>query len=205
MQIEIWSDFMCPYCYIGLQSLEAAIKELNLDSKLVFRAFELYPNETRTGVKFFDNMKEKYNIDDYEINLRYNRIEKYAEKVGLKYNMKDGILANTNFLHRVMKYAATVDKEHALEEELMKAVFIEGKDVSDLNVLKEKASVIGLDYDKAIEFAEILSTKALVLEDENMATALGIDVIPSYRLNEDEIVLGTLEKDEWIEKLKKYE
>lgn len=195
---------MCPYCYIGLVPLLEAIEELNVKPELVFCAFELNPSLESNGKLFTENMKEKHELNDYEVKGTVKRMEKYAEDVGLKYNFEKAIAANTNMAHRVMKLAEENGKALELEIELMKAVFIEGLDVGDIEVLKEKASKVGLDKSKVEEYIDLGSTKALVLEDENVAQALKINVVPSYRINEDEIIEGTMEKDQWVNKLKEY-
>lgn len=204
MEIQVFSDFMCPYCYIGLVSFLEAIKELNINPQIQFCAFELNDELHSNGELFLENMKKKHELNDYEVKSTVNRMEKYAKEVGLDYNLNNAIAANTNLAHRFMKFAEENGKSLALEIEFMKAVFVEGLDISKIEVLKEKASNIGLDTTMIDEYVKRGSTRALVLEDENIAHALKINVVPSYRINESEIIEGTMDKDEWINKLKEY-
>lgn len=204
MKIQIFSDFMCPYCYIGLVPLLEAIDELKIRPEIVFCAFELNEDLESTGKLFTQNMKEKHDLNNFEVKATVNRMEKYAKEVGLDYNLEKAIAANTNLAHRLMKFAEENNKALELEIELMKAVFIEGLDIGKIDVLKSIAKRVELDTSDIEKYLELGSTKALVLEDKNIAHALKINVVPSYRIDEDEIVEGTMEKDEWINKLKQY-
>lgn len=199
MKIEIFSDFMCPYCYIGLKSLERAIEKSGVKPEIEFLAYELNPNIKSEHKKLKDTIKEKHNLNDYEVQGTMNRIVKYAKEEGLDYNMEDAIAANTHLAHLAMKYAKSVDKDHEFEEELMKAAFIKGEDVGDIEVINKIASEIGLNVDEMLEFIDMDSTKALVLDDNHKAEALGVKVIPTYRIDEDRIIEGTLDTAEWIE------
>lgn len=202
MKIEIFSDFMCPYCYIGLKSLERAIEKTGVKPEIEFISFELNPDIKSEHKKLMDTIKEKHNLNDYEVKGTMNRIVKYAKEEGLDYNMEDAISANTHLAHLVMKYVATLKKEYEFEELLMKAAFIEGKDVGDIEVINKIAEKLGVDVDEMLEFIDMDSTKALVLDDKHKAEALGVKVIPTYRIDEDRMIEGTLETDEWVRILK---
>lgn len=202
MKIEIFSDFMCPYCYIGLKSLEKAIEKTGVKPEIEFLSFELNPDIKSEHKKLMDTIKEKHNLNDYEVKGTMNRIVKYAKEEGLDYNMEDAISANTHLAHLAMKYVANLKKEYEFEELLMKAAFIEGKDVGDIEVINKIAEKLGVDVDEMLEFIDMDSTKALVLDDKHKAEALGVKVIPTYRIDEDRMIEGTLETDEWIEILK---
>lgn len=202
MKIEIFSDFMCPYCYIGLKSLEKAIEKTGVKPEIEFLSFELNPDIKSEHKKLTDTIKEKHNLNDYEVKGTMNRIVKYAKEEGLDYNMEDAISANTHLAHLAMKYVATLKKEYEFEELLMKAAFIEGKDVGDIEVINKIAEKLGVDVDEMLEFIDMDSTKALVLDDKHKAEALGVKVIPTYRIDEDRMIEGTLETDEWVEILK---
>ena len=202
MKIEIFSDFMCPYCYIGLKSLEKAIEKTGVKPEIEFLSFELNPDIKSEHKKLMDTIKEKHNLNDYEVKGTMNRIVKCAKEEGLDYNMEDAISANTHLAHLAMKYVATLKKEYEFEEFLMKAAFIEGKDVGDIEVINKIAEKLGVDVDEMLEFIDMDSTKALVLDDKHKAEALGVKVIPTYRIDEDRMIEGTLETDEWVEILK---
>lgn len=202
MKIEIFSDFMCPYCYIGLKSLEKAIEKTGVKPEIEFLSFELNPDIKSEHKKLMDTIKEKHNLNDYEVKGTMNRIVKYAKEEGLDYNMEDAISTNTHLAHLAMKYVATLKKEYEFEELLMKAAFIEGKDVGDIEVINKIAEKLGVDVDEMLEFIDMDSTKALVLDDKHKAEALGVKVIPTYRIDEDRMIEGTLETDEWVEILK---
>lgn len=126
MQIEIWSDYACPYCYIGKRNLEKALEkfEHNDKIKIVHKAFELYPHmgkEVTTTTQ--GRIEQKYGKTPEEAQEMIDHIERVAERVGLEMNYDSVKNTNTFDAHRLTKFAEEKGKANEMNERLFKAYF----------------------------------------------------------------------------------
>ena len=148
MKIEIWSDYACPYCYIGERQLEKALESLsgkeNID--ISYKAFELDPSasyEVTTNTK--DRVAKKYGYTSEQAQQMIDNVTRYAKSVGLDYNYDTVPYTNTFDAHRIAKYAETKGKGLEMSEKLFHAYFTENKEMSDHKVLTDIAVELGLD------------------------------------------------------------
>ena len=157
MKIEIWSDFVCPFCYIGKRRLESALNQFEYkdEIELVFRSFELDPNSKK---KYDENIHEiiakKYGISVEQAKASNNQIVAQAKDLGLNYNFDDLIPTNTFDAHRLSHYAKTEGKMKELSERILKAYFVDSLNISDHKVLAKLAGEVGLNSDKALKVLE---------------------------------------------------
>jgi len=148
MKIEVWSDFVCPFCYIGKRRLEIALEKFEYkdEVELVFKSFELDPSSKK---KFDENIHEiiakKYGIPVEQAKASNNQIVDQAKAIGLNYNFDALIPTNTFDAHRVVQYAKTEGKTNELSERILKAYFIDSLNISDQKVLARLAYEVGLN------------------------------------------------------------
>ena len=151
MKIDIWSDFACPFCYIGKRNLESALKEFDSQDvvELVFHSYQLDPNAKKGGqINPVDELAKKYGTSRERAQEMIDRVVNMAKDVGLNYNYDKLISTNTLDAHRLSHYAKKENKDRELVEELFKAHFIEGLDIGDLEVLAELGARVELDRKK---------------------------------------------------------
>ena len=130
MKIEVWSDYVCPFCYIGKRRLEEAIESTGLGDKVevVFKAFELDPNSPATSNETMQEvLAGKYNMSIEEAKSMTDNVVTQAESVGLKYNFSTMKPANTFNAHRLAKLAEQEGLGAEIAEQLLHAYFIECK------------------------------------------------------------------------------
>ncbi len=193
MKIEIWSDFACPYCYIGEKKLEKALTEIELQSpvEIEFRSFQLNENAvSHEGEDINALIANKYNIPYEQAKAANDNIVKVAAEVGLKFDFKQIKPGNTRIAHEVLKYSNSMGKGNEIAQRLFAAYFEEGVDLSDENSLLGFAEEIGLD--KAI-VKDVLDQNRYtndVAEDQNTARQMGVNSVPFFVINDKFTVSG---------------
>lgn len=182
MKIEIWSDFACPYCYIGERQLERALESFSdLEVDIDFKSFELDPNasyETVSTTK--ERVAKKYGYTSEQAQQMIDSVNQYANSVGLDYHYGTTLYTNTFDAHRISKYAKTKGKGLEISEKLFNAYFVQNKQMSDHSVLTDIAVEVGLDKS---EVEDVLKSKKFaddVRKDEMDAYNLGINSVPYF-------------------------
>ncbi len=148
MKIEIWSDIVCPYCYIGKRKLEAALKEFaHADRvKVEWKSYQLAPNtQPEPGKSVIANLAERKQISEEEAKRVYNRVTQLAKDSGIHFKLDDAIICNSFNAHRLSHLAKSYSKQNEVEELLFAAYFTEGKDLNDFNVLVSIGAEVGLE------------------------------------------------------------
>ena len=203
--VEMVSDLVCPWCWLGLRRIEAARKLApEVDVQLVFRPFELDPTIPAAGVDYKAYMKEKFGGSD-ESRERSGTMRQalvdYGEAEGIPYQF-DKITRRPNSFdaHRLVRWAQGQDKGAEAKEALFKAFFEDGRDISDHEVLVDVAREIDLD---AVIVADLLKTDAdvqAVREEAETFRQMGVSGVPTYIANRAVAVQGA----ESAEKLAKF-
>lgn len=206
MKIDIWSDFACPFCYIGKRNLESALKEFDSQDEveLVFHSYQLDPNAKKGGqINPVDELAKKYGTSKERAQEMIDRVVNMAKDVGLNYNYDKLISTNTLDAHRLSHYAKKENKDRELVEELFKAHFIEGLDIGDLEVLAELGARVGLDRE---EIKSILKSEEYYSEvdlDKYTASQYQIRSVPFFIFNNRYAVSGAQPVEAFLETLTK--
>lgn len=193
MKIEIWSDFVCPFCYMGERKLELALQEFEHKDKveLIFRSFELQMgNENTNGKNIHQVVADKYHISYEDAKANNDQIVDVAREVGLNYNFDIMKLNSTSLAHQIVQYAKKYQKDYALISEYFKGYFEEGMDIGEEAALFLLAEKVGLDIS---DLKNQLSTGSLLSEvqkDEEDARKLGINSIPHFIIDNKYTVSG---------------
>lgn len=206
MKIEIWSDFVCPFCYIGKRRLELALDkfEYKNEVKVVFRSFELDPNAKK---EYSENIHEliakKYSIPLEQAKASNNKLVNQAKELGLNYNFDDLQPTNTFDAHRLVHYAKSENKINELTERLLKAYFVDSLNLSDHEVLSKLALEIGLDVNKALSILKSDKYTSDVRADEELASNIGVTGVPFFVFNNKYAVSGAQPPELLLEVLEK--
>jgi predicted DsbA family dithiol-disulfide isomerase len=191
MVIEIVSDVVCPWCFIGKRRLERAVKLLQLeDVQLRWRAFDLNPGTPKEGVRWQEHMIRKFGSADYA-----QRLEAHVAAEGAK----DGIalrfdrierLPNTLDAHRLSWLAGQQGKQAAVVERLFEAYFTDGQDIGSPEVLTRIGKEAGIDVDSVADLWASDSGVAEVLAEQNDSRLQGVGGVPAFFLNGVPIASG---------------
>lgn len=200
MKITYWSDFACPYCYIGNTRLNKAIKDLNLDVDFDVRAFELDQNaphdvESTTVERF----AVKYGLSIDDARKQVNQISQLGADEGIDFKYETTLYTNTRDAHRLMKLAQEKHPESAdkLATLLFDAYFVENLKLADHDVLVETGINAGLSEDEIRKVLETGLYNAKVEEDENIALSAGIHAVPFYLFDGKYSIPGALSYDDF--------
>jgi predicted DsbA family dithiol-disulfide isomerase len=206
MKVEIWSDVVCPWCYVGKRQFEGALSRFaHADEVDVeWRSFELDPTSpTRVGMSMDRILERKYGVTEEQARAANQRMTGLAAGVGLEYHLDRVQAGNTFDAHRLIHLAATHGLGDAMKERLLAAYFTEGRAVGDRDVLSELAAEVGLDPTEVGAVLDGDAFGAVVREDEAQAAALGVTGVPFFVIDDafgvsgaqpPEVLLGALER-----------
>ena len=200
MRIEIWSDIVCPWCYIGKRRFEAALARFeHRDAvEVVWRSFELDPNAPASlGMPLDDMLAAKYGMSVAEAKAANARVTKLAAAEGLDYRLDRAQPGNSFSAHRLIQLARTKGMAEATEERLMKAYFTDGLAIGDHGVLSGIAAEIGLDPEHARRTLAGNDFAKEVRDDEERAAHFGISGVPFFAIEERWGVSGAQPAEEF--------
>jgi len=183
MEIEIWSDIACPWCYIGKRRFEAALAEFEHrdDVRVTWRSFELDPAAppVRDGDRA-ERLAEKYGMTVEQAREMGRQMTETAAGEGLDFRFDIQRSGATFDGHRVIHLAGEHGLQDAMKERLLRAYFTEGELMSDRDVLVRLAAEVGLDADEVRAMLASDRFAAEVRDDERTAAQFGISAVPTF-------------------------
>jgi predicted DsbA family dithiol-disulfide isomerase len=193
LTIDFVSDVSCPWCAIGLKSLEQAIEKIGDDAavELHFQPFELNPNMGPEGQDITEHITEKYGATAEQQEQTRAAIRERGAAVGFEFAMdKRGRIYNTFDAHRLLHWAGLEGRQQALKEALFTAYFTRGEDPSSHEVLLKTAALAGLDPAVAGEVLASNQYADEVREREQFFQRHGINSVPAVIINERHLISG---------------
>jgi predicted DsbA family dithiol-disulfide isomerase len=205
VDVEIWSDIACPWCYVGKRRFEAALEQFeHRDSvKVTWRSFELDPGapHERAGDRA-ERLAEKYGMTVEQARAAEQQLTEVAAGEGLPFRFDIARSGNTFDAHRLVHLAETHGLQDALKERLLRGYFTEGELVSDHDTLVRLAAEVGLD---AQEVRELLAGGRYADEvraDERIAGELGISAVPTFVIDRKRGASGAQRPDALLDLLR---
>jgi len=192
MKIDFVSDVSCPWCAVGLKSLEAALNRLNgeVRAELHFQPFELNPQMGPQGQDIVEHIAEKYG-SSADIGRSQEALRARGDALGFRFDFqRRSRIYNTFDAHRLLHWAEGQGRQHALKNALFSAYFTEGKDPSNHDVLASVAASVGLDEKRARQILASDEFAGEVRERERFYTGLGIHAVPSVIINDRHLIQG---------------
>lgn len=184
MKIKIWADVVCPFCYIGLRHIEAALDETGIAATIEMRSFQLDPRPRNKAQSTAEELSDKYGISKEEAKSRVSYVSELGKQAGLNLNFDQTITANTFKAHRLIQAAKETNNTVPLEERLMRAHFTEGLDLEDDAVLRQCALDAGFSAEDTRRALHDDYYKDSVLCDLDEARALGISGVPYFVIDD---------------------
>lgn len=203
MKINFWSDYACPFCWIGEVRMRRALAELGMleNAVLIPRAFELDPGApATTALNGLATIARRYNMSSGEVQVMFDQIAEQGKADGLVLNQRDTQHANTFNAHRLMKPGlASNDRTLAenLNEDLFAAFFVDNLNLADKDVLMAVGQKAGL---AEAEIKKLLATDEYAIEvraDEDAAARLGIHSVPYFIFENGAAAVGALSVEEF--------
>lgn len=181
IQIDIWSDVVCPWCFIGRRRLQKAIASHAGGREVIVRhrAFQLQP-DAQSIVRTDELLATKYKVDKTQVAEMQANVCSIADGEGLCYDLSETYSGNTVDAHRLILWAEEFGKGDELLEALYSAYFEKKEQIFTHEDLLAIASSIGIDRDRARELLTSNGFKERVEEDQNLAHQLGANGVPFY-------------------------
>lgn len=207
MKIEVWSDIVCPFCYIGKRNFETALAQFG-EAKLVdleWKSFQLDP-ELPKGTTYADTYRylaERKGLSLAQAREMTSGVATTGKNAGVTLNFEKAIVANTWDAHRLLHLAQSKGIDSLMEEALFKAHFTDGKDISDPETLIKLGQEVGLD-DAVI--ATMLASDQYgneVAQDIQDARNIGVRGVPFFVFNRKYAVSGAQPPDVFLQTLQK--
>jgi len=186
VKVEIWSDVVCLWCFIGKRRFETALDrfEHRADVEVEFRSFELNPNaEFQPEGTLEEALARKYGVSLEQAHAMNARVVDAAAGEGLQYRFDIARRGNTFDAHRLIHLAAADGLQAAMKERLMAAYFMEGRAIGDRDTLVELAGEVGVDPGRARAALDSDEYADDVRADEREAAELGITGVPFFVIN----------------------
>ena len=197
VEVEIWSDVVCPWCYIGKRRFEAALAQVadEIDVDVTFKPFQLDPTASpgKAGpvidayTKKFGSRERAQQIIDH--------VTEVAAESGLEFRLDRALRANTLLAHCLLWLAQTKGRQTEMNERLLKAYFMDGLDIGDPDVLADCAADVGLDRDEVHAFFDTDAGSAEVRAEIQAAAELEITAVPTFVFDRKWMVPGAQDPD----------
>ena len=206
MEVKIWSDVRCPFCYIGKRKFEAALEQFQQkdEVKITWKSFQLDPTlETRTDINTIDYFVETKGISEEQARQMLVGATQMAKEVGLDFHLENSVLANSFKAHKLIQMAKSKGLGNEIEEALFKAHFEESKNIDDPEVLVQTASSVGLDENEVREMLKSDAFEYEVKQDELEARTIGVRGVPFFVFDDRYAVSGAQPSEAFLETLEK--
>ncbi|MEN9687906.1 MAG: hypothetical protein RL381_918 [Actinomycetota bacterium] len=181
MIIDVWSDIVCPWCFIGRRRLQKAIANQGAGHEITVRhrAFQLQPDITSV-VSTAEHLATKYRIDKQKVAEMQANVCAIADGEGLCYNLENTLSGNTADAHRLILWAETFGKGDELLEAMYSAYFEKSKPVFSHQDLLAISDSVGINHAGALALLQSDAFKDQVAEDQALASSLGANGVPFY-------------------------
>lgn len=206
MEISIWSDIRCPFCYIGKRKFETALEKFAHKDQVqvTWKSFELDPNMvTRTDISAIDHFCESKGVPQEQAMQMFNGAVQMAKEVGINFDLAQSVPANSLKAHRLLHFAKGKVEVAALKQALLEAHLVKGENIDDIDFLIHLATSKGLDA--AAVRAMLLSDDFTyeVRQDQMEARNLGIGGVPYFVVNNKFGISGAQPSEVFLEALEK--
>lgn len=182
MKVEIWSDIICPWCYIGKRRFETALATVEAPVEVEWKSFQLDPTFPRDkAIPVYDALAEKFGGGREQVQEMTGRVTSLAAIEGLDYDFEHGVMVNTFDAHRLAHHAKSQGLGPEMHERLMRAQLIEGATVNDEDTLVRLAEEIGVEGARPVVTSDQYTDD--VNADIREARLLGATGVPFFVLD----------------------
>lgn len=206
MEVKIWSDVRCPFCYIGKRKFETALAAFahKDEVKITWKSFELDPDlQTVADINIYEYFSKAKGIPQEQAVDMFNNVTQVAAEVGLDFKLDQSVVANSFKAHRVIQLAKTLNLGDEIEEALFRIHFMEGKNIDDEQVLTETAKNIGISASAVQSLFNGDDFDAEVRIDQLEAQRIGIRGVPFFVFDDKYAVSGAQAPEIFLQTLEK--
>lgn len=208
MKIEIWSDVVCPFCYIGKRHLEIALRDAQLidQVEVEWKSFQLDPNaDAYVGQHLHDYLAESKGMSREQAAELSAQVAERGAAVGIDFNFDQAIVANTRLAHHLLHLAKKEGEGNAyvMKERLFKAYFTEGMNLNEKSTLLSLGKEMGLEERTMLSYLDSAEADEAFHSDLSVARQFGIRGVPFFVFNRKYAVSGAQPVQSFIDVLRK--
>lgn len=203
MKVEIWSDVVCPWCYIGKRRFERALEAFDEDVDIVYRSFELSPDAPRRqSGTLVESLASKYGIPAARAEQMLRQTTQAAAGEGLDFDFDSAQGGNTFDAHRLLRFALLEGVQLEVKERLLRAYFVEGRAISDRDELAKIAGEAGLDVERVRKMLDSDEYSEQVRADQARAGRVGVRGVPYFLIDGEVGISGAQPPETFLEALR---
>lgn len=204
MKVEIWSDFTCPFCYLGKRKFELALEQFpnKADIQIEYVSYQLDPNiNDQSNKTVYDMLMEKYGQSFEQVKMMTDQIADQGKEIGLAFHFDKMKHVNTLHAHRLVKLAKKHGKDKELVDLIFKSYFTEGKQIDNKQILIDLAEQLKFDIAEVDETLSMNCYTKAVKNDLETAMEIGIQGVPFFIFNEKYAISGAQSVEVFLQAL----
>lgn len=208
MKVLVFSDVVCPWCYLGVTRFERAAALHTIITgepvEITLRAYQLDPEAPAEAVPTADFYERKFGSRE-QAEAMISKVEAAGKITGIDFNFIEAVRGNTFDAHRLLTWAETTGfgVQRELAQELWRAYFLEGADISDHDTLAARSGIVGLDIDEADAILAGDDFAAEVRTQIETAREMGISSVPMFVVDGKYAIEGAQSQDDYVQALGK--
>ena len=194
--IEIWSDIVCPFCYVGKKKIQQVIEKLNIEDEvqIIWRSYQLDPDlPSEKAYPSLEYLMLKKNISAEQMQGMNEYLKQQGLEYGIDFQLDKSMVFNTFNAHRLLQWSKEFNKSSELKEAFMKAYFTDGIDLSNPDNLISAVGMVGLDTEKAKEIFNSTSYSESVNDDIYQSKTINLRGVPHFLFNDKFFISGAQE------------
>ncbi|HLW41869.1 MAG TPA: DsbA family oxidoreductase [Flavobacterium sp.] len=206
MKIEIWSDVMCPFCYIGKRNFEAALAQFadKENIEVEWKSYQLDPSVPEVATESQeDYLVKRKGMSREQVRAMSANVTEMAKSTGLEYHLDQSVMVNSQKAHQLIQFAKSKNLGNEIEERLFKAFFTEGKNVADIETLTQLGKEIGLDENELQTAFTDERYKYQMTQDIQEGQNLGVKGVPFFVFDRKYGVSGAQPAEAFLETISK--
>ncbi len=206
MKIEIWSDVMCPFCYIGKRNFEKALEQFSNKDKLqiIWKSFQLDPSIPELAKEsYLQYLVINKGMTEQEVSTMLQNVTQMAKNAGLEYHFDKSVMVNSFKAHRLIQLSKTKGLGEEAEELLFKAFFTDSGNIADQATLTMIGKEIGISENEVIEALTDQKYADMVNQDIEEARSIGVNGVPFFVFNRKYAVSGAQPPQAFLQTLEK--
>jgi len=204
MKVEIWSDFMCPFCYMGHHRLEQAIERFGHEVEVIYRTFQLFPGiAPQSGKNLYEAIADLKGAKVEDIARVHDRLAETGREEGLDFNFSRVVPTDTFDALRLAQYAKEVGLQESFVKAVFNAYFTDALDIGDHLTLLQIADSVGLDPVVAEQILVGGNYAEEVRKDYQTGIDIGVKGVPFYVINNRYAISGAHAPEVFVDVLRK--
>lgn len=206
MKVEIWSDILCPFCYIGKRNFENALNQFDDKDniEIIWKSYQLNPTMPDMPTEtYLDYLVKHKGMSIEQVKGMLENVKQTAKQAGLDYNFEKAVMVNSLSAHKLIQFAKNKGLGDQAEEALFHAFFTAGKNIADYKTLTQLGLEIGLSKNQVENALNEKKYEALVEQDIFEAKQLGVQGVPFFVLNRKYAVSGAQPPEAFLKSLQK--